>query len=322
MMKSIRFLFYLLCCVLASGHALEARAGNEKSKESQVLFADPFIFYHDGLYYAYGTSSFDGIEALVSTDLEHWQVPGGGKRHLALHKEDVYGETWFWAPEVYQIDGKFYMYYSGDERICVAMSDSPLGPFKQVEKKPMYNEKAIDHTLFIDDDGKSYLFFVRFNDGLNVWVAELEKDKVTLKEETLHPCIKTSQPWEKTCGGVNEGPFVMKRDGRYYMTYSANSFTCQDYGIGCATATDLMGKWTKYDENPLLQNEEGLVGIGHNALFTDKDGKLRIVYHAHKDKSNIHPRAMYIGDVRFEKVKGTDRMRIGKKHIVAKISEK
>lgn len=322
MMKSIPFLFYLLCCVLASGHALKSRAGNEASKESQVLFADPFIFYHDGLYYAYGTCSFDGIETLVSTDLEHWQVPGGGKRHLALHKEDVYGETWFWAPEVYQIDGKFYMYYSGDEHICVAMSDSPLGPFKQVEKKPMYDEKAIDHTLFIDDDGKPYLFFVRFNDGLNVWVAELEKDKVTLKEETLHPCIKTSQPWEKTCGGVNEGPFVMKRDGRYYMTYSANSFTCQDYGIGCATATNLMGKWTKYDENPLLQNEEGLVGIGHNALFTDKDGKLRIVYHAHKDKSNIHPRAMYIGDVWFEKVKGKDRMRIGKKHIVAKISEK
>jgi len=212
------------------------------------------------------------------------------------------------------------MYYSGDERICVAMSDSPLGPFKQVEKKPMFNEKAIDHTLFIDDDGKAYLFFVRFNDGLNVWVAELEKDLVTLKEKTLHPCIKTTQPWEKTCGGVNEGPFVIKHDGRYYMTYSANSFECQDYGIGCATATDIMGIWIKYGENPLLQNEKGLVGIGHNALFTDKDGKLRIVYHAHKDKKNIHPRAMYIGDVYFKKVRGVDRLRISKERIVPRIS--
>lgn len=82
------------------------------------------------------------------------------------------------------------MYYSGDERICVAMSDSPLGPFRQVEKKPMLDEKAIDHTLFIDDDGKAYLFFVRFNDGLNVWVAELEKDLVTLKEKHCITALK------------------------------------------------------------------------------------------------------------------------------------
>lgn len=104
------------------------------------------------------------------------------------------------------------------------------------------------------------------------------------------------------------------------MTYSANSFECQDYGIGCATATDIMGIWIKYGENPLLQNEKGLVGIGHNALFTDKDGKLRIVYHAHKDKKNIHPRAMYIGDVYFKKVRGVDRLRISKERIVPRIS--
>jgi len=69
-----------------------------------------------------------------------------------------------------------------------------------------------------------------------------------------------------------------------------------------------------------LQNEKGLVGIGHNALFTDKDGKLRIVYHAHKDKKNIHPRAMYIGDVYFKKVRGVDRLRISKERIVPRIS--
>ena len=44
-----------------------------------------------------------------------------------------------------------------------------------------------------------------------------------------------------------------------------------------------------------------LVGVGHSAMFTDKAGKLRIVYHAHKDKDNIHPRAMYIGEVSFDK---------------------
>ena len=109
---------------------------------------------------------------------------------------------------------------------------------------------------------------------------------------------------------MNEGPFVIKRNGLYYMTYSANSYESPFYGIGCATATDLMGTWTKYEENPLLQKPGELVGVGHSATFTDKAGKLRIVFHAHKDKSSIHPRAMYISDVSFEKVDGVDRMRI------------
>ena len=118
---------------------------------------------------------------------------------------------------------------------------------------------------------------------------------------------------------VNEGPFVIKRNGLYYMTYSANSYESPFYGIGCATATDLMGTWTKYEENPLLQKPGELVGVGHSATFTDKAGKLRIVFHAHKDKSSIHPRAMYISDVSFEKVDGVDRMRISKDYMTPKI---
>ena len=37
-------------------------------------------------------------------------------------------------------------------------------------------------------------------------------------------------------------------------------------GVGCATATDIMGEWAKYDENPLLQNPGGLVGVGHRCV--------------------------------------------------------
>ena len=96
------------------------------------------------------------------------------------------------------------------------------------------------------------------------------------------------------------------------MSYSANSYESPFYGVGCATATDLMGTWSKYNENPLLQKPDELVEVGHSAMFTDKAGKLRIVYHAHKDKKKIHPRAMYIGEVSFENATGVDRMRISK----------
>src|SRR5690606_3172737 len=141
------------------------------------------------------------------------------------------------APEVYAINGKFYMYYSANEHICVAISESPLGPFRQEVKQPMLEgEKAIDNSLFIDKDGKPYLFFDRFNDGLNIWVAELEPDLQTMKPNTMRPCIHVSQQWETIWPRVNEGAFVIEHEGTYYLTYSANSYESPFYGIGFATA--------------------------------------------------------------------------------------
>ena len=276
---------------------------------ANIFFGDPFIMLHDGVYYAYGTTWAEGIEVYTSDDLVTWQtVP---HRRLALDKKDAYGNKWFWAPEVYYIQGKFYMYYSGDEHICVAVSDSPLGPFRQQKHKPMIDsEKCIDNTLFIDDDGKPYLFFDRFNDGLNIWVAELKENLTEVKMETLQKCVNVSQPWEEVLPRVNEGTFVLKRNGIYYMTYSANGYTSPFYGIGVATATNVYGPWTKYDKNPIYQNVGDLVGIGHSAMFTDKEGKLRIVFHSHHSKTQIHPRIMHISTVNFKKEDGKEIMTI------------
>lgn len=88
-----------------------------------------------------------------------------------------------------------------------------------------------------------------------------------------------------------------------------------------ATATDIMSEWKKYEENPILQKPGKLVGAGHHALFTDKAGQLRIVYHAHKDKTTIHPRAMHIGKVHFKKVNGIERMRISETYITPQLAD-
>lgn len=283
------------------------------SQESfkNVPLADPFILLYEGTYYAYGTGSPDGIEVITSNDLINWNRVDNGRNGLALHKNDSYGEKWFWAPEVYFVNGKFYMYYSAEEHMCVATSDSPLGPFVQDIKQPMLpGEKTIDNTLFIDEDGTPYLFFDRFNDGLNIWVAELEDDLKTIKKETLHPCIHVSQEWEEVWPRVNEGAFVIKQNGTYYMTYSANSYESQYYGIGCATATDIMGEWTKYSHNPLLQIPGNLYGVGHSSMFKDNDGNWRIVFHAHQSENEIHPRNMFISKVYFKKIGGEDILQI------------
>lgn len=287
-----------------------ALAFNTKA-QSLVPLGDPFIMLHEGKYYAYGTNAADGISVYVSDDLHTWKVPAEAKNGLALHKDDVWSDHWFWAPEVYFENGKFYMYYSANEHICVAIADSPTGPFKQAVKKPMIeDEKCIDNSLFIDDNGIAYLSFVRFTDGNNIWIAEMEDDLVTIKKETMKPCLHVSQPWEEVWPRVNEGSFIVKHNGVYYMSYSANSYESPFYGVGFATADKVMGPWKKYEHNPILQKPGKLVGVGHSAMFWDKEDQLYIVFHAHNSSNQIHPRTMHIAKVLFEEEGGKTIMKI------------
>ncbi|MBB4035293.1 beta-xylosidase [Dysgonomonas hofstadii] len=273
--------------------------GKENPEDmTPVLLGDPFIMLHGDIYYAYGTNAENGIEVYTSDDLMHWKKAP----ELALTKKDTWGKRWFWAPEVYYIKEKkkFFMYYSADEHICVATSDSPFGPFVQDMMQPMISdEKCIDNSLFIDDDGKPYLYFDRFNDGLNIWVAELEDDLVTIRKSTLTKCINVSQAWEEVWPRVNEGAFVTKHKGVYYMTYSANSYESPFYGVGYATADSPMGPWTKYEKNPILQKPDSIVGVGHSSMFRDKAGNMRIAFHSHCNQKRIHPRQMCIASVQF-----------------------
>ncbi|MGV8964230.1 MAG: glycoside hydrolase family 43 protein [Candidatus Saccharimonadaceae bacterium] len=314
------FVIILLSCTSAPD---KEHSVIDKSIESLVPLADPFILLHNDVYYAYGTGDENGIEVMTSDDLKTWERAAGAEDGLALHKDNSYGEKWFWAPEVYYVNDKFYMYYSAEEHMCVASSDSPLGPFKQSIHRPMLeDEKTIDNSLFIDDNGKAYLFFDRFNDGLNIWVSELEDDLMTIKEETMHKCIHVSQTWEEIWPRVNEGSFVIKHKGLYYMTYSANSYESPFYGIGCATATDMLGEWTKYPHNPLLQKPADLVGVGHSAMFKDKAGNWRIVFHAHQSKDSIHPRNMYISMVSFKETEDHDELFIDPNYLTPLLNVK
>ncbi|MBE8714090.1 glycoside hydrolase family 43 protein [Sphingobacterium hungaricum] len=312
---------YLIFILLLSNCGSEAGTDQpievKDTIKTDVFFGDPFILLHENTYYAYGTAAEDGIEVLTSTDLINWERPN---TKLALSKNDVWGDKWFWAPEVYFQKGKFYMYYTAEERICVATSDSPLGPFKQEVKEPMIaNEQCIDNSLFIDSDGKPYLYYDRFNDGLNIWVAELEEDLVTIKKGTEKKCIHVSQPWEEVWPRVNEGSFVIKQGNTYYMTYSANSYESQSYGIGFATADHPTGPWTKFEGNPIYQNVKNLVGVGHSAIFKDKAGNLKKVFHAHNSSTNIHPRKMYITSVSFVKEGEKEIMKIDENFISPKL---
>lgn len=265
----------------------------------KLPIADPYVLYHDGKYYAYGTR-INGFEVYISEDLKHWKR----SESLALRPENSWGTKWFWAPEVYYVKSKnrFYMLYSVDEHICVALATEPEGPFVQTEKRPIvHNEKGIDPSLFIDNDGTPYLYYVRFTGGNVIWVAEMNDDLGSIKTETLTRCISAEEPWERIQGTIAEGPSVLKKGDIYYLIYSANHFESKDYAVGYATARSPKGPWKKYAENPILRRVKpaacGLVGTGHGAPFVDANGSYKYIWHAHASMSSVGPRTSYINDL-------------------------
>ena len=146
---------------------------SEISNPLPLKFGDPFLLHAaDGRYYMYGTSLSDGFEAFVSDDLASWESVG------QVYKGGT-PEQWntdcFWAPEVYERDGKYYMFYSANDRnnpnaeeenfkIGVAVADSPTGPFTDLYNRPLFEPEypVIDaNVLFDDQSGKNYLYFSR-----------------------------------------------------------------------------------------------------------------------------------------------------------------
>jgi xylan 1,4-beta-xylosidase len=304
-MKVLSFclFFYLLNFVFSDNLAY----GKEESLGS-IYLGDPYILHDGDTYYLYGTSSDDGIEVFKSTDLVHWSTPCGVKNGFALRKEDVWGDNRFWAPEVYKINSKYFMFFSVEEHIAVAISNSPMGPFVQEKQQPLLESKAIDSHLFIDDNGKKYLYYVAFTNGNVIWMCEMNDDLLSVKTNTIKECFGRSQPWEfspkQPAGNVNEGPFIIKNKKTYYLVYSANHYASPDYGLGYATASSPEGPWVKYKGNPILQSPDTLSGTGHCSLFKDKNGELNVVYHAHYSRQKIHPRRVFINKCSFVKEKG------------------
>ncbi len=271
--------------------------------------ADPFILTWEGKYYLYSTNAGStGFKVYESDNLSKWTEKG-----YCLKKgepDSPAGTTNFWAPEVYRIDGKFYMFYVANENIGVAVSDSPLGPFTKYSDGLIFkNSRAIDPHLFIDDDGQMYLYYVKLGGGNHIYGAKFDLKTCTMMNEKR--LISPTEGWETVMATVAEGPFMLKHNGTYYLTYSANHYESQGYAVGCATASSPLEDFEKCDYNPILSKNEAIraVGTGHHSFFTAENGELFIVYHRHKSLTEIQTRQTCIDRCGFVKdPNGTERL--------------
>ena len=309
-MKKILTLLSSLCIFVCCSQENNPTKKVEPQQKN-ILLADPTIFYDSGTYYLYGTTGGEtplngqGFMVYKSSDLQKWEGPAGSQNGLALKKGDAFGDKGFWAPQILKYNNKFYMIYTANENIAIASSNSPLGPFKNESQKPIIETgNQIDPFIFIDEDGKKYLYHVRLTKGNRIFVAEINDDLQSIKPETLTECISGTLPWENTQNTdwpVTEGPTVLKHDGLYYLIYSANDFRNPDYAVGYATSKSPYGPWEKSADSPIISRKNVKQnGIGHGDVFWDKNNKMHYVLHTHFNESTVSPRKTGIISIDFD----------------------
>ncbi|MCH5597147.1 glycoside hydrolase family 43 protein [Niabella ginsengisoli] len=276
----------------------------QTKEEQNPLVADPTIFLDNSTYYLYGTgggNKDNGFKVFTSTDQKQWKDRG-----FALKKSENYGSKGFWAPQVFKHGNKYYMAYTASEHIAVSIADSPLGPFTQKAKIPLdSNTRMIDPFIWIDPSGTIYLYHVRLQKGNRIFVAEMNKELTSIKNETLKECIVAKEGWEDTQNAewkVAEGPTILKHKDLYYLIYSANDFRNPDYAVGYAISKTLLGPWKKFEGNPIISRQKlDFNGTGHGDVVIDKKGKMWYVFHTHNIQESVAPRKTAIIELRFEK---------------------
>ncbi|MES2648817.1 MAG: glycoside hydrolase family 43 protein [Bacteroidota bacterium] len=283
------------------------------SNPLKVQFGDPYVLYSRGTYYMYGTGGADhGFAAYSSKNLVNWKQEGQVYFHDNKNGWSDPKASWdgaYWAPEVYGVNGKFYLFYSAqwkenpskeveNFRIGIAVAEDPLGPFIDMENRPVFDPgyPIIDANVFFDNNGKAYLYYSRaaYKHPVESEIAEWARKKgwykeieeswvygVELKTDfsgvigepvlLLRPPVEMSDKqaeWESRSVTEQEvgrrwteGSVTFKKDSVYYIMYSANHFGGAYYAIGYATGSSPLGPFKKAANNPVLQKNTGKGGL-------------------------------------------------------------
>ena len=265
--------------------------------------ADPGVLRAgDGRYYVVSTGGARGLYPLrVSDDLVRWE-------HIGYIFPAGTAPSWIdgnpWAPELHHVDGRYLAFYTAKSRdtgkmaLGVAVADDPAGPYVD-RGGPILAEApigAIDSTFFRDPlDGKNYMIWKHENNslppnGTPLFIQELTADGLSLIPDTKYELLRNELPWE---GNLVEGPWMVARDGYYYLFYSANAYYDHRYATGVARSRErnvpLAQQLVKSDAPrlekrgaPILASapEDCWLGPGHGSVVEGPDGRDYFLYHA------------------------------------------
>ncbi|MGM9697704.1 MAG: family 43 glycosylhydrolase [Prevotella sp.] len=196
-----------------------------------------------------------------------------------------------WAAQTIKRNGKYYWYICAHSKLTngmaigVAVADSPTGPFKDALGKPLFDNGKwdnIDPTVLIDDDGQAYLYW----GNPNVYCVKLNEDMISLKGEVKMieqtedgfgaPQMDKRVKGKKYKDCYTEGPWITKRNGKYWLLYAAGGVPEH---IAYSVSDTPMGPW-KY-MGPIMPLEDTKSFTNHCGV-ADFKGKSYFFYHTGK----------------------------------------
>lgn len=251
--------------------------------------ADPWLEYFDGNYYLTTTTWTSQLVMRKSPTL------AGLASATPIH---IWSESElerccnFWAFEFHRLKTEkgyrwYVMYTSGiaenyDRQhlsVIESQGDDPLGPYTY-KGSPMPDTWNIDGN-YLEYNGQLYLLWSEWvKDEQSIFVAKMVNPWTITGEKVL--ISKPDYEWEKSGMKVNEGPEILKRNGRTFMIYSASFCNTPDYKLGLIelTGDPLKPESWKKSPEPVFSKANGVYGPGHNGFFKSPDGTEDwLIYH-------------------------------------------
>ena len=323
-----RLLLITLACLALGVHA-QRKAYNTPSVGNPFIpgyFADPTIRKFGDTYYLYATTDGTGngygpAQVWVSKDFVNW-------KNIVMNWPTT---EVVWAPDVVQqSDGTYRYYYCEPCNINIGESTSPVGPWKNILGKEdavmvpdryVHNVITLDPQLFRDDNGSEFLYFTTWGiyKGFGCGVAKLNQDFAAAdnsqyqdarmwNENAPFPIAADKFFSEKRLipntelKDIFEAPFVFKRNGVYYFTYSSGS--CHDHTYRVQYAISTVGPMGPYEYKGCIlesNDDQTVHGPGHHSIL-EEDGKYFIVYHRHNLPRSVHGfnRQICIDEMKFD----------------------
>ncbi len=258
-------------------------------------FPDPSVIRVGADDY-YATATAGGwspvFSILHSKDLVNWKTVGA-----VFQTKPTWAKGDFWAPEITEDKGKFYVFYTGrrDEGkgkkgtlcVAVAVSDKPDGNY--VDKGALVCQEmgSLDPFFIRDETGKPFLIWKEDGNDRQqptwLYAQQLDESLTKLVGKPKKLFRNEGSGWENH---VIEGADVIKHGDYYYLFYSGNACCGRacNYALGVARSKTLLGKWEKNPANPILPANDVWQCPGHGTIVKTPDGSDFLLYHAYRKR--------------------------------------
>ncbi|MDR7122204.1 arabinan endo-1,5-alpha-L-arabinosidase [Rheinheimera soli] len=281
----------------------------------QVSIHDPVMAKEKGQYFLYSTGP--GIAFYQSSDLKNWRLGG---RVFATEPDWAKSvspsfDGHIWAPDIFQYQGKFYLYYSisafGKNTSAIGVTvNTTLDPqdpkyqwvdqgivLQSVPQRDLWN--AIDPAIILDEQGEAWMSFGSFWGGLKLVKLDQNLTRIAQPEQ-WHTLAKAERPAlldDAEPGPAElEAPFIYKKDQFYYLFVSYGK-CCRGkdstYHMVVGRSKSLTGPYLDKEGKDLaagggsvlLKGNSDWPGLGHNSVY-GFDGKDYLVFHAYEMADN------------------------------------